>query len=86
MKRTAEQGVVLEFTDRLKETFAKEGYDPVYGARPLKRLLQRKIQDELAMLILKGEIGDGDVVVVDVDDRGNAVFHKKEEKRRAAAS
>jgi len=38
------------------------------------------------MLILKGEIGDGDVVVVDVDDRGNAVFHKKGGKRRAAAS
>ncbi len=86
VKRTAEQGVVLEFTDRLKETFAKEGYDPVYGARPLKRLLQKKIQDELAMLILKAEIGDGDVVVVDVDDKGNAVFHKKEKKRRAAAS
>jgi ATP-dependent Clp protease ATP-binding subunit ClpB len=86
VKRTGEQGVVLEFTDRLKETFAKEGFDPVYGARPLKRLLQRKIQDELAMLILKGEIGGSDVVVVDVDDRGNAVFHKKEGKRRAAAS
>jgi ATP-dependent Clp protease ATP-binding subunit ClpB len=86
VKRTEEQGVVLEFTERLKETYAKEGYDPVYGARPLKRLLQRKIQDELAMLILKGEIGDGDVVTVDVDDRGNAVFHKKEVKQRAAAS
>jgi len=86
VKRTEEQGVALEFTDLLKETFAKEGYDPVYGARPLKRLLQRKIQDELAMLILKGEIGDGDAVVVDVDERGNAVFHKKERKRRAAAS
>jgi ATP-dependent Clp protease ATP-binding subunit ClpB len=86
VKRTEEQGVVLEFKERLKETYAKEGYDPVYGARPLKRLLQRKIQDELAMLILKGEIGDGDVVVVDVDERANAVFHKKEKKRRGAAS
>ncbi len=86
LKRTEEQGVVLEFTDRLKETFAKEGFDPVYGARPLKRLLQRKIQDELAMLILKGEIGGSDVIIVDVDDKGNAVFHKKEKKRRAAAS
>ena len=86
VKRIEDQGIVLIFTDRLKETFAKEGYDPVYGARPLKRLIQRKIQDELAMLILKGEVGDGDTVTVDVDGKGNAVFHKKEEKRRAAAS
>jgi len=85
-KRTRERFIDLEFTDKVKEVLAKEGYDPVYGARPLKRLLQRKIQDELAMRILKGEIGDGDVVTVDVDDRGNAVFHKKEVKQRAAAS
>jgi len=84
--RTAEQGIVLEFTDRLKETFAKEGYDPVYGARPLKRLLQRKIQDELAMSILKGEVREGDTITVDVDGKGAAVFQRKGEKRRAAAS
>ena len=54
-KRTAEQGITLEFTERLKETLAREGYDPVYGARPLKRLIQRKVQDELAMQILKGK-------------------------------
>ena len=58
-KRTAEQGIVLEFTERLKETFAKEGYDPVYGARPLKRLIQKKVQDELALSILKGEVAGG---------------------------
>ena len=85
-KRTAEQGVALEFTERLKEAFAKEGYDPVYGARPLKRLLQRKIQDELALLILKGDIMEGDALLVDVNAAGSAVFSKKGERRTAAAS
>jgi len=87
-KRTAEQGIRLEFTEKLKETLAREGYDPVYGARPVKRLLQRKIQDKLALLVLKGETKEGDVIVVDADGAGNAVFGKKEEpkKRRAAAS
>ena len=85
-KRTAQQGVALEFTERLKEAFAKEGYDPVYGARPLKRLLQRKIQDELAMLILKGDIMEGDALLVDVNAAGSAAFSKKGERRTAAAS
>jgi ATP-dependent Clp protease ATP-binding subunit ClpB len=85
-RRTKEQGVTLEFTDKLKEVFAKEGYDPVYGARPLKRLIQRKVQDELAMFILKGEVKEGDVVTVNVNDVGNAVFGRKEEKTRRAAA
>jgi ATP-dependent Clp protease ATP-binding subunit ClpB len=85
-KRTAEQGITLEFTDRLKETFAREGYDPVYGARPLKRLLQRKVQDELAMQILKGEVAESDAITVDVDAKGTVIFSRKGEKRRAAAS
>jgi ATP-dependent Clp protease ATP-binding subunit ClpB len=85
-KRASEQGIVLEFTDALKEEFAKEGYDPVYGARPLKRLIQRKIQNELALYILKGEVREGDVVTVDVNRLGNAEFTHRPEARRAAAS
>jgi ATP-dependent Clp protease ATP-binding subunit ClpB len=83
-KRTKEQGITLDFTEKLKDTFATEGYDPIYGARPLKRLLQRKVQDELAMYILKGEVAEGDAVTVDVDDLGHVVFAKKEERRAAA--
>jgi ATP-dependent Clp protease ATP-binding subunit ClpA len=49
----------------------------------LKRLIQRKIQDELALSILKGEVGEGDVVTVDVDRAGNAKFVKKGEKKQA---
>jgi ATP-dependent Clp protease ATP-binding subunit ClpB len=85
-RRTKEQGVTLDFTDKLKAVFAKEGYDPVYGARPLKRLIQRKVQDELAMFILKGEVKEGDVVTVDVNEVGNAVFNRKGEKTKRAAA
>lgn len=85
-KRTSEQGIELEFTEALKESFAKEGYDPVYGARPLKRLIQRKIQDELALFILKGEVGDGDTVTVDVNHLGNAEFHRKGQTKKAAGA
>jgi len=53
---------------------AKEGYDPTYGARPLKRLIQKKIQDALALMILKGEVKEGDTVTIDVDSKGNVVF------------
>jgi ATP-dependent Clp protease ATP-binding subunit ClpB len=83
-KRAKEQGIELEFSDALKASFAKEGYDPIYGARPLKRLIQRKIQDELALFILKGEVGQGDVVTVDVNHLGNTEFHKKGEMAQTA--
>jgi len=85
-KRSSEQGITLEFTEGLKKAFAKEGYDPIYGARPLKRLIQRKVQNELALYILKGEVGDGDVVTVEVNKMGNAEFHKKGEAKRAVAT
>jgi ATP-dependent Clp protease ATP-binding subunit ClpB len=84
-RRTKDQGITLGFTERLKETFAREGYDPVYGARPLKRLIQRKVQDELALYILKGEVREGDVLTVDVNELGNAVFGKKEVKKKRVA-
>ena len=73
-KRTQERNVALVFTDRLREMIAKEGYDPVYGARPLKRLIQKKIQDALALMILKGDVKDGDAVTVDSDPSGNVTF------------
>ncbi len=73
-KRVAERGIELTFTDKFRNMIAKEGYDPVYGARPLKRLIQKKLQDPLAMVVLKGEIKEGDKVKVDVDAKGNVVF------------
>jgi len=75
-KRAAERNIELTYTEKLKGLIAKEGYDPAYGARPLKRLIQKKIQDPLALMILKGEIREGDVISIDVDNKGNVVFKK----------
>ena len=75
-KRAAERNIELKYTEKLKNLIAKEGYDPAYGARPLKRLIQKKIQDTLALMILKGETKEGDTITVDADSKGNAVFKK----------
>jgi ATP-dependent Clp protease ATP-binding subunit ClpB len=72
----AERKMDVELTDAAKEMIAREGFDPVYGARPLKRALQREIQNPLAVKILEGEFTDGDTVVVDVED-GRTVFSSK---------
>ena len=57
------------------EALAREGYDPVYGARPLKRLIQKKIQDRLALMLLNGDIKSGDKIQMDLDEKtGEFVF------------
>ncbi|MDD3818569.1 MAG: ATP-dependent chaperone ClpB [Actinomycetota bacterium] len=56
----------LEITESAKELLAKEGFDPVYGARPLKRVIQNKVQNVLAMKLLNGEIKEGDTIIIDV--------------------
>jgi len=73
-KRVEERKIELTFTDKLKNMIAKEGYDPIYGARPLKRLIQKKLQDALAMMILKGEIKEGDTISIDVNAKGEVIF------------
>jgi ATP-dependent Clp protease ATP-binding subunit ClpB len=65
----ADRKIRLEMTDRAKAFLADKGYDPAYGARPLKRTIQKLIQDPLALKILAGEIGEGDKVAVDSDGR-----------------
>jgi ATP-dependent Clp protease ATP-binding subunit ClpB len=67
-ERLAQRNLSLELTDGARDLLANEGYDPAFGARPLKRLLQRELQDPLAMRLLSGEIHDGDHVVADVAD------------------
>jgi ATP-dependent Clp protease ATP-binding subunit ClpB len=64
-KRLGEKRITLELTDAAKAQLAKEGFDPVFGARPLKRTLQRRVQDPLALKLLEGEIQPGDTVRVD---------------------
>jgi ATP-dependent Clp protease ATP-binding subunit ClpB len=64
-KRLADRNIELEVSDRAKSYLAQKGYDPVYGARPLKRLIQREIENELALKLLDGTFQDGDVIRVD---------------------
>jgi ATP-dependent Clp protease ATP-binding subunit ClpB len=66
-ERLAERGVELELTPGATELLAREGYDPAYGARPLKRLVQRRIENPLAQRLLAGEVRDGDRVIADAE-------------------
>jgi ATP-dependent Clp protease ATP-binding subunit ClpB len=66
--RLAERGLSLDLTDAAKEHLAEAGWDPTYGARPLKRAIQRLVENPLALRLLQGDFGEGDTVLVDVDD------------------
>ena len=69
----------IELTEAAKELVVAEGFDPTYGARPLKRTLQRRILDPLAFKILEGAFGEGDKIVVDKDNDGIAFRQAREE-------
>ena len=69
-RRVAARKLALEVTDDARRWLANAGYDPHFGARPLKRLIQREIQDPLALLLLSGEVHDGDTVVADAGEDG----------------
>jgi ATP-dependent Clp protease ATP-binding subunit ClpB len=73
-RRLAERKLDIKLTDRAKEVLASEGFDPNYGARPLKRVIQREIQDKLARELLEGEFSEGDLIEVDVDPDGEFTF------------
>jgi ATP-dependent Clp protease ATP-binding subunit ClpB len=75
--RLAERKIGLELTEAARALLAERGWDPVYGARPLKRAIQRLVQDPLAVRLLQGEFAEGDTVVVDAED-GELTFHRKE--------
>ncbi len=74
-ERLAERGLQLELTDAAKELVTEAGWDPTYGARPLKRALQRLVENPLALRLLEGDFGEGDTVLVDAAD-GELVFTK----------
>ena len=61
-ERLAERGLALELTDGARELIAEAGWDPAYGARPLKRAIQRLLENPLALRLLEGEFGEGDVI------------------------
>ena len=75
--RLADRKIGLEVTKEAKELLAERGFDPVYGARPLKRTIQRDVQNPLAMKILAGELGEGDTAAIGADKKGELVFKKK---------
>jgi ATP-dependent Clp protease ATP-binding subunit ClpB len=70
LKRLEDRKVHVELTDAAKRFIVTEGYDPMYGARPLKRTIQRRVLDPLAMRVLEGELREGDRVTVDVGENG----------------
>ena len=68
--RVSERGVTVELTDGARELLGNLGYDPTYGARPLKRVIQKRLVDPLALGLLKGDYAAGDTVLVDAEEGG----------------
>jgi ATP-dependent Clp protease ATP-binding subunit ClpB len=83
-ERLAERGLSLELTDAAKETIGDAGWDPTYGARPLKRAIQRLLENPLALRLLEGDFGEGDTILVDAQN-GDLVFMKAAAAEAAAA-
>ncbi|MGH7998240.1 MAG: ATP-dependent Clp protease ATP-binding subunit [Brasilonema sp.] len=84
--RLTEKGISLEVSDRFKEIVLQEGYNPSYGARPLRRAIVRLLEDSLAEAMLSGEITEGDTAVVDVDDDGQVKVNKSEKRELLLAN
>jgi ATP-dependent Clp protease ATP-binding subunit ClpB len=80
-KRLAGRKIVLNIDETAKTWLADQGYDPVYGARPLKRVIQKALQDELAEVLLSGELLDGAEVAVSANDAGLTINGKGREPR-----
>ena len=81
-ERLAERSVDFRVTEEAKAALVKEGYDPTFGARPMRRTIQRRIENELARRVLGGEFREGDCVLVDIDGDGAYTFtaeHSREE-------
>ncbi|MGZ4339199.1 MAG: ATP-dependent Clp protease ATP-binding subunit [Gaiellaceae bacterium] len=83
-ERLAERGLLLELTDAAKEAIGDAGWDPTYGARPLKRAIQRLLENPLALRLLEGDFGEGDTIRVDAQN-GDLVFMKAAAAEAAAA-
>lgn len=76
-KRLSDQNLTLDLTDDAKRFLAEKGYDPVYGARPLKRAIQKYIENPLSMEILKGNILEGARIIADVNEMGSITFRQE---------
>ena len=76
-ERLAEKRIGLEVTESAKNYIAEQGYDPVYGARPLKRYLQHSVETMLAKKMIANEFGQGDTAIVDFDGEGLTIYARK---------
>jgi len=85
MKRLEDRKIRVELSDRAKDLLIAEGYDPTYGARPLKRTIQREVLDPLAMRVLQGDFKEGDVIRVD-EVGGSLQFIRDEKAVRASGA
>jgi ATP-dependent Clp protease ATP-binding subunit ClpB len=83
-RRVEERGIQIELTEDARTLLGNLGYDPTYGARPLKRVIQKRLIDKLAMAILEGAFREGDTVIVDAAN-GELTFSKAGEREPAAA-
>ena len=81
-ERIAKKGIHLEVTEKFKGRLIDEGFNPSYGARPLRRAVQRMLEDSLAEEVLSGRIGEGDTIVIDADDNGKALILKNEARKK----
>ncbi len=77
-QRLAEHGLKVELTEKAREWLADEGYDPNFGARPLKRILQKHVESPLSISLLAGEFKEGDTVLVDLDEEKKTLFFRKD--------
>jgi ATP-dependent Clp protease ATP-binding subunit ClpC len=78
--RLSEHGLFVELTETAREWLAKVGYDPTFGARPLRRALQKHVESPLSVSLLSGEFSTGDKILVDVDEAKNALIYRRGDK------
>ena len=79
-KRVSDLGYTLEITPAAKDFVASKGYDVQFGARPLKRAIQKYLEDEMAELIIRASVGEGDTMIVDFDPETQRVISSVRKK------
>ncbi|MGI9188472.1 MAG: AAA family ATPase, partial [Gaiellales bacterium] len=79
VRRVEDRRIVFDVTDAAKDLLGRDGYDPTYGARPLKRSIQRMLENPLALRLLEGDVTDGSRIVADVDESGDGIAFSVEQ-------
>jgi ATP-dependent Clp protease ATP-binding subunit ClpC len=78
-ERLADHGITIELTDTARTWLAEQGYDPAFGARPLRRTLQKQVESPLSVMLLKGDFKEGDTIVIDHNEAEGLIFVRQEE-------